>query len=333
MDIKTFFSITPTRVVKYSRNCERDFTDYSYLINNGQLTSSKDNFGLVSDKGNRSIHKCIDWLLVTASEKRTLNPKFGTFYSWTANFITLTLPAKQMHPDKELKKILLDKFLTYAARRFGVQNYLWRQEPQSNGNIHYHICTDVFIPWQELKDVWINILRSYGYISAYQEKHFDKIPNCTDIHSLKNIKNIGAYLSKYCGKSSSGISVLLTKGNTINPIKAPFKQKDFYNSKNKTFSKSYNFKDKKFYRQTYGRLWGCSQFLSKVKNMRFLATDQQEKDLCKATIKGQVQQKIYDYCSIYKVDICNMVEKGLNSIFEKCISYIKNLVPPDFVFK
>ena len=333
MNIKTFFSITPTRIVKYVRNIDRDFTDYSQYNVITQLCSSKDNFGLVSDKGNRNIHKCIDWLLVTASEKRTFNPKYKSYYTWTANFITLTLPSKQTHPDKVLKKILLDKFLTYSARRFGVQNYLWRQEPQANGNIHYHICTDVFIPWQELKDVWVNILRSYGYISAYQEKHFDKIPNCTDIHSLKNIKNIGAYLAKYCGKSSTGISILLSKGNTPNPTKAPFKKTDYYNSKQKYFYKNYSFKDKKFYRQTFGRLWGCSQFLSKVSKMKFQATDEQEREICRAETKQLIHRKEYDYCNIYKVQIHTMIDKGLTTLFQKCIEFIRSIVPPEFVFK
>ena len=332
MNIRTFFSVTPTRIVKYCRNVDRDFKDYSNFSIINQLCNSKDNFGLVSDKGNRNIHKCIDWLIVTSTEKKTFNPKYNSYFFWNVNFITLTLPSKQQHTDKHLKKILLDKFLTYSARRWNVKNYLWRQEPQSNGNIHYHICTDVFIPWQELKDVWINILRSYGYISAYQEKHFDKIPNCTDVHSLKNIKNIGAYLAKYCGKSSTGISILLTKGNTINPIKAPFKPQLFYNSKTNKKSSSYTFKSKKFYRQTFGRLWGCSQFLSKVKNMKFQATDEQERDLCKAETKGLIDRKEYDYCNIYKIQIHTMIEKGLSSIFDKCISYIKSCLPENFVF-
>jgi predicted transcriptional regulator len=311
---------------------DRDFTDYSSSIINGQLTSSTDTFGLVSDKGNRNIHKCIDWLLVLASEKRSYNPKYNSYYTWTANFITLTLPCKQFHTDKVLKKILLDKFLIYASRKFGVQNYLWRQEPQSAGNIHYHVCTDVFIPWQKLLNTWCSILRSAGYMDVYQNGDLSKIPNCTDIHSLKKIKNIGAYLAKYCGKSSTGISILLSKGNTKNPIKAPLQRQIYYSSKTKTYSSSYSFSAKKFYRQTYGRLWGCSQLLSRVKEMRFMASDEQEREICRAVKAKKIIRQEYDYCDVFRLHISTMIDVGLNSIFDRCISYIKDLVPPDYVF-
>ena len=322
MNFKTFLSVTPTRIVKYARNIDYDFTDYTGKLQGEKLTSSSDTFGIVSQKGNAKIQKAIDWLICLSSDKRTFNPKFNSFFTWQVNFVTLSLPSKQMHTDKFLKKALLDKFLTYATRKWNIGNYLWRQEPQANGNIHYHICTDVFIPWQELRDVWINILKSYDYISNFEKLHHHKIPNCTDIHSLKNIKNIGAYLAKYCGKSSKGISIMLTKKNAKFPINSPYKFKGYYNSKTKKYENSYSFKGKQFYRQTYGRLWGCSQELSKVSKCKFMASDEQEKDLCRSASKGKIFTKYYDYCTIFNTRLVDMVDRGLKSIFDKVIDFI-----------
>lgn len=174
-------------------------------------------------------------------------------------FVTLTLPAKQKHDDKEIKKKMFsDWFIPAMKRNADTKHYFWRAEPQKNGNIHFHIIFDKFIPWQNVRGTWNNILGSYGYLEDYknnqlskhpngftydpsyqknksrqgqykrakrakrtnltfrkwdEQKQFEaydygmktnwKNPNSTDIHRLKKIRNVGAYVTKYMTKTNS----------------------------------------------------------------------------------------------------------------------------------
>lgn len=148
-------------------------------------------------------------------------------------FLTLTLPAPQVHTDNELKREALRPFLQELRRKYGADQYVWKAEPQENGNVHFHILLDRFIPWQDLRRLWNRFLEPLGYIEAYrqrqQEKHKEGMvyslrdgckstpqqqltayaegvrtnwsnPNSTDIHSLRNVKHIIAYISAYIVK-------------------------------------------------------------------------------------------------------------------------------------
>ena len=335
-DFRTFFSISPTRIVKYVRNIKPDDRDYTFeLIAKGwsmqddgtmkkpaepiQLTKSTEHHGLMSTKANGKIMKCIDWLLFNAKEKETLNPKFGTTWKWKANFITLSLPSKQKHSDTFITNKMLQNFLIYACRTHGVNDYLWRKETQSNGNVHFHIVTDAFIPWLWLRDCWNNILRNYDYIQQFERDHKHRTPNSTDIHSLKKVKNIAHYLGKYCGKNSKGITVLLTLAGTKQPLNIPYKPGPF----------KYNFKGKKFFRQCYGRLWGCSQNLSKLCKIKFMATDKLEKEMCVAESNFPQFRSIYDYVSIFKIQLQNYALFGLNSLAVKVNKLVNEILKPD----
>jgi hypothetical protein len=158
--------------------------------------------GEISEKAERRIKTAIDWLLFMALPKKVKAPKTGKQFTFKINFITLTLAAPQLHSDNDIKKSLLNQFLTEAREQWGVQNYVWRAEAQRNGNIHFHIVTDVFCPWWQVKRTWNRIQEKLGYITAFQAKHGHRDPNSTDIHSVARIKNISAYLAKYCTKNS-----------------------------------------------------------------------------------------------------------------------------------
>jgi hypothetical protein len=147
------------------------------------------------------------------------------------------LSSKQIHSDNDIKSYLLNQFLVEARKRWHVQHYLWRAEAQRNGNIHFHIVCDRFIPWSELRDTWNRIQNKLGYVDRYREemKQFHaggfnvrldllktwsyknqvrayrtgskndwNSPNSTDIHSIVRISNLAAYLSKYCTKNDEG---------------------------------------------------------------------------------------------------------------------------------
>src|SRR5688572_2169979 len=119
-------------------------------------------------------------------------------------FITLTLPYKQIHCDKTIKRECLNDFLIKAKRLWQVHNLMWKAETQDNGNIHFHMLTDRYIPHEQLRYTWQNSMEKLGYISWYATENNNLNPNCTDIHAIKKIKNVAAYFSKYMTKGIKG---------------------------------------------------------------------------------------------------------------------------------
>ncbi len=116
--------------------------------------------------------------------------------------ITLTLPAPQGgHSDTFIKSKLLAPWLQYAKYKYKLKNYVWKAEAQVNGNIHFHITTDTFIHYKSLRDSWNKQCARYGYIDAFEHSHGHRDPNSTDVHAVKKVKNLGAYLCKYLAKN------------------------------------------------------------------------------------------------------------------------------------
>lgn len=152
-------------------------------------------------------------------------------------FVTLTLPGLQVHTDHELKRLALRPYLQELKRKFGADNYLWRAEPQKNGNVHFHILFDRFIPAYQVRKLWNVALARLGYINTYahnqaawhcngfrvrrdllawwpekrQREAYEygqrtawQNPNTTDIHALRKVKNVVAYVVKYVSKENQG---------------------------------------------------------------------------------------------------------------------------------
>ncbi|QJW92486.1 hypothetical protein HNV11_23735 (plasmid) [Spirosoma taeanense] len=84
-------------------------------------------------------------------------------------FVTLTLPARQMHDDNFIKRNLLNRFIINLKLQSGVEHYFWRAEPQKNGNIHFHLLVDRWIHWRSIRHDWNKILAEHGYIEAYKK--------------------------------------------------------------------------------------------------------------------------------------------------------------------
>jgi hypothetical protein len=196
-----YVSIKPGFITTYEQVENRRPRTQSQILNELNLKETATE-GEISQKAERRIKTAIDWLLFMALPKKAKAPKTGKEFSFKINFITLTLAAPQMHPDKVISASCLHQFLIEARQQWGLQNYVWRAEAQRNGNIHFHIVTDVFCPWSQVKRTWNRIQEKLGYVTAFQAKHGHRDPNSTDIHSVARIKNISAYLAKYCAKNS-----------------------------------------------------------------------------------------------------------------------------------
>ena len=245
------YSLTPERITLFERLQWNGFSD-SQKEAFKNLKKNKSKYNDISKAGRKRLRNSVAYLLYMSKqkdiigfkknfknisdneiliEKKEHTKKKSQKYKLT--FTTLTLSSPQIHTDNVITSKLLNSFLNSLRRKWNVEKYIWKAEKQENGNIHYHILTDQFIYWKEIREVWNRIQNSLGYVDRYSEnmKEFFKDdfrmsnnpkdkrsketqykaylvglkngftdPNSTDIHSLYKIKNIPAYVSKYISK-------------------------------------------------------------------------------------------------------------------------------------
>ncbi len=287
--ITTFWRMEPKRF-KHKEESKDLFPDDSKKVNDNKPPKFKGHTGLISKKAGKRINNAIDWLLLLAQNKTVYNTNTNKKFKFKISFVTLTLSSKQIHSDNVIKKELLNHFLVEARKKWQVDKYVWRAEKQMNGNIHFHIVVDKFINYKDLLKTWNRIQNKLGYIDRYSEsqkkffkngfryrKNLSKSwsyanqrkayylgkacgftnPNSTDIHKVFGIKNIAAYLSKYCTK------------NPPLKIAAPVRVPESYNLVGDPNVAFLSLKPITVFKVALvsGKSWGLSQSLSKMKNL------------------------------------------------------------------
>lgn len=265
--------------------------------------ANQHNFEL-SHKAAKRIRQKVTWLYNLSKNKTVYGSKGKLIYSFRMNFVTLTLPSVQVHETPEIIKKCLNQFLIECAQQFDLLNYVWRLEYQKNGNAHFHIATDSYLPYALARDIWNRCLEKLGYITAYHNKNKGQSfsdylkknpvtaktdiktlkkrwafgfktawmkPNTVDVRTVTNSSNISFYISKYITKKSN---------EPLNPIVA---------SRENTNSNM--------------RLWFCSRSLSKVDKIS-LYMDSLPDLFCSAISQlGEKKQIFADYCELWYFDI------------------------------
>lgn len=160
--------------------------------------------GILSPKAAKRMREAIDWLNYTAKWKTVFVKDTQTNFRYKLNFITLTLPSKQIHNDTAIVKNCLSPFLeTWCKRRKGLL-YVWKAETQDNGNIHFHIVSNAFYHFLKLRHDWNYHIDKLDYVKRSGRTD----PNSTDVHALNNKKDIGQYLTSYFSKKDTYTKVL-----------------------------------------------------------------------------------------------------------------------------
>lgn len=192
--------ITPNTILRYNTFLEGPRRTEAQEKTTENLTRGDYN-GFLSPKSKAKLKNAISILFGSIQEARSRTQARGIPLKYYLTFVTVTLPAKQRHSDKELKRQCLTHFITVLERKYKIRNYLWRAEAQANGNIHFHILIDRFIPHQSLRNSWNSIISKLGYIADFKEVHGHTNPNSTDIKAIGNVKMLAAYMSKYMMKN------------------------------------------------------------------------------------------------------------------------------------
>lgn len=154
--------------------------------------------GIISRKSKSRLRNSLDWLFLLSAKKVTKQDKIV----FRMSEITLTLPSKQRHSDKVIVRKCLNQFLTEMRNRYDMTNYVRKSEVQKNGNIHFHILSNMaFLPKDELKEIWNRIIEKLGYITAYRRERLKSglpftMPSSTRVDSIKSEKQFKKYIAK-----------------------------------------------------------------------------------------------------------------------------------------
>lgn len=150
----------------------------------------------LSKKSRLRIQRTINILIDSSKLKSIYNKETKKYFRFRVNLITLTLPSTQNHPDIDIHNKIFKPFIRAIKQKFTNFLYIYKAEVQDNGNLHYHLTTNTYIDYLKLRHMWNYYCNKLNYI----DKCSVKSPNSTDVHSVKNIDNLAAYLSAYLSK-------------------------------------------------------------------------------------------------------------------------------------
>ena len=190
-------------------NCCIGYRDRSVMPSHRKKSILTQNFkgrktysGDVTESAAKRIRRTISCFLQKSPRKIVYNPITNRKQIFQLGFLTLTVPDLTSNDQSLYYKNLLKPLLRSLAGRFGKFEYVWKAEVQSRGSIHYHVTLNQFIPYTYIRDKWNELLLTNGLMTDYCIKYQNENPNSIDIHSVRNISNLEAYLVKYCCKSN-----------------------------------------------------------------------------------------------------------------------------------
>jgi len=305
-----FLSLSPTSTTIYSRSFDLKTGKYHVPVRVNEETGEineikppvfRQHIGSLSDKARRQLNRSVLTLLGLVDEKILIDGEnkekitFSTFTLPSSQIKTITEHGIEYYAtDKQIKHDCFNQLLTELRTTQNITHYVWVCEKQLNGSIHFHLLLDQRVDWEYLRRRWNSLINKYGFVDRYQSKmqkltysqyvklrtkdykkeitkeDFEAIkkawdfgqrtnwtqPNSTDIEPLHNVDNVGAYISKYMSKGYSHTSD---------------EQKE-YISKLAGNIEINNETAKNFY-QIDGRIWQCSQTVSKARKCIVEAED------------------------------------------------------------
>lgn len=157
--------------------------------------------GKVSGAASKRIRSAIDILCQITPTVSTWNPVTKKYFPFKLNFVTLTVSSHSNIDGRFGYENLMKPFLR-KMRNLGNFEYVWKAELQKRGQLHYHLVTNTFLPWSDIRNTWNNLQRKNRLLDDYaiKNKHYDA--NSTDVHAINGIGNLSAYLAKYLAKEN-----------------------------------------------------------------------------------------------------------------------------------
>jgi len=308
----------PEKLILYCQPLESLPRSRSQVNNQYNLQDTNHN-GIISEKARKRIEIALQWLLYISKPKKVFCADTGKRFTFKINFITLTLPVAQFHSDEEIKQTCLKNFLDRISKTYNVKNYLWRAEAQANGNIHFHITTDTYIHYRQIQAIWNASVELLGYISAFEKKWKHREPNSTDVHSVKHVKKIVSYLSKYLCKDRAfscigDLRMIDGQCREVLYNSAEYRAEEGDKKKGKLIGHVLGAR----IRSISGRLWYCSRALSGMKGIKISEEDFNFKSISELCLSGSLKEHRADHAVLYFGDVVSAAKKyspELHSLF------------------
>lgn len=158
--------------------------------------------GNVTDGSRKRILKAVDIFLQRNPETYIWNPVSSSYHPFRLGFMTLTISDRKTRSHRETYPLLKELIRT-GRRKYGLEDYIWKAEIQARGQIHYHLTISRFWHWQSIRDEWNKLQRRAGFLEDFGLRYGHYTANSTDVHSVKDVKNLGAYICKYIAKEVS----------------------------------------------------------------------------------------------------------------------------------
>lgn len=196
-----YLSINPQRIVTYTLFESRGKRETVQKLTGKAIRAGQNG---LSARASKNMAAAINALTYSAPWKTVYVRSEEKHYRYKVNFITLTLPSLQLHSDKEIVKECLSPFLEAWQKKAPGLLYVWKAEVQDNGNLHFHITSNMFYHHKALRDDWNRFINKLGYV----DRSVSSSPNSTDVHSVRNIKNLAAYMATYLTKKDNHTKVL-----------------------------------------------------------------------------------------------------------------------------
>lgn len=158
---------------KFTSSAKATQTNVKSLLNLEKPNQEGYN-GYMSDSTRRNVKGILENLLTAIELNTTMKFPFVKGQENPLNqvyptFVTLTLPAKQMHCDNDIKQEIFNPFMKEMVRNWNVKCYVWVAETQKNGNLHFHVLMDRAIPALRLRQIWNKHLNKmpFEYVNCY----------------------------------------------------------------------------------------------------------------------------------------------------------------------
>ena len=202
--IETYLNVYSDRIVQYKQYSGYNRAESVQLKNleKGRKAYESDT---ISYAARKRLLKAVDqWTVAALTRNQQINSGIRRRGKKAFIFVTLTLPVKQRHTDYRIKSTCLSEFLRSLRSLYKVRHYVWRAETQRNGNIHFHLVIDKYIPKHRLQRIWNDSIDRLGYASMYFRWSGKRNPPTTNIQHVRNIRSLSSYLGKYLGKQEQG---------------------------------------------------------------------------------------------------------------------------------
>lgn len=143
----------------------------------------------------------------TLNEMNARNMRNNVRDRYQIIMLTVTLSSTQQHEDKFIKRWLLAPFIGKLLRLQPDCNYLWRAEPQKNGNIHFHILLDRYFHKSWVQREWNKTQSQHGYHPYLSEDENVLGSSSTRIEALASKDNAVQYCAKYVSKNEGSRAI------------------------------------------------------------------------------------------------------------------------------